>query len=109
MTQPDGVFLSADWAGCERGNNLFTNDEQLVAWLHIEGDWWLEVSHNPGNYPALNVGPVLLSKSELVAHINAKLGGWFARKCNLAGVQLGADGRVREPEDDEDDDWDEEE
>jgi hypothetical protein len=83
MQIPDDLHLS------ERGNILLTGDDgNMVAWLTLEGDRRLEVTFNPGNYPALNVGVVTLTDEQLAAHINGNLGGWHVRKCNIEGVNV---------------------
>jgi hypothetical protein len=93
---PEENPLKAQLALCERGGNLFSLDEgDFNAWLPMDGGY-LEVSWRQGNYPCLNTAFVTSSPEELAQHINEKLPGAYAQKCNLKGVNIGADGRVRD-------------
>jgi len=89
-------MLPDDWVGSERGNTLLSSGEgNMVAWLDLPGgEYRLEVTFNPDNYPSLNVQVVELSDADLADHINSELGGWLVHKCNVRGVDVAA-GRVR--------------
>lgn len=82
-------MLPANWHACERGNTMLSTGEgNMVAWLTIDGDTRLEVSYAPDNYPSLNVRTCTLTDTQLAEHINTKLKGWAANKCNCPGVNL---------------------
>lgn len=87
---------------CERGNNLFvTDDGNLFFIAELSKGNWLQVSYHPSNYPAFTLNTTQATEQEIAEHINENLLGWYARKCNLAGVYL-ADGYVSELVGDED-------
>jgi hypothetical protein len=93
----------------ERGGNLFDNageGNDMIAWLPSgeDGDGvgighaclrWIEVSYNTENYPSLQVRTVDMTEAELAAVINERLEGYWCRKCNIKGVALTGDKRVK--------------
>lgn len=72
----------------EHGNTLLVNNDQMVAWLTIDGDSRLEVSWHPGNNPALKVVPLVTTDEELVQFINSKMQGWFVQESPLDGLEI---------------------
>lgn len=93
------ITLESDWGNCERGNTwLMDDDGHHVAWFDLPGtSQMLEVVVNHENYPGFNLQVLSPEKSEpanIVAHIHARLGGWYAKKCNLDGVRIDEHGYV---------------
>lgn len=99
MKQPPRHFiLTEQYAACERGNIWLTHTEEDYhnAWFRLEGDFWLQVSIRPCNYPGFEVNTVAISDRRLAAHIRKQFGNgvWRAMKMNLDGVALDGDGLV---------------
>ena len=78
----------------ERGNTLLATDDNMVAWLTLEGNLRLEVSWTPDNYPALHVRTVELTDEEIAKHIRQNCGGWYVRRLNIDGVQTDRNNEV---------------
>ena len=87
--------MYSDFYGCERGNTLLVSEGgNFIAWLKLDDGYYLEVSWVSENYPSLQTAPINSSEEELVAHIHSKCGGYYVRKCNLAGVRYSDDNAV---------------
>ena len=73
----------------ERGNTWLMNEAGTThaAWFKLDDGCFLEVTVEPDNYPGFYVRLTKKSETEIAAHINANLQGWFIRKCHLSGVQ----------------------
>lgn len=86
------------WSACERGNALFNSQDSgdFTAYLQKPDKVWLEIDYRQGNYPALNVAELEITEQELANHINTRLGGWYAAKCNIEGVKLDESNQVEE-------------
>jgi hypothetical protein len=73
----------------ERGNNLFVDEDGgLIFWGRLQDGGWLEIEFQPKNSPALSIHTTNLDPLNLAKHINLNLLGWYARKCNIDGVNL---------------------
>ncbi len=95
------VELPGDWDACERGNTWLVEADAdsagHVGWFDLPDGRRLEVCVNPGNSPGFTVRVLTAEAStdaHLAAHINDRLVGWSVRKCDIAGVEVGDDGRV---------------
>ena len=81
-------LFNGAFAETERGNNLFTLDNQMAAWINLVGNLWLEVTYAPSNYPCLNVRTVVMTEEQLTVHIHSRLDGWEAQRINIEAVEL---------------------
>jgi len=86
--------LKAQLSLCERGGNMFVDeDRNFNAWLPLDGGY-LEITFRAENYPSLNTAFVQMSEAELATHIRENLVGFFVRKCDIDGVYLDHQGCV---------------
>jgi len=83
---------------CERGETWLICDDQHIAWFSIDDNLWIEASIVPGNYPGFNITVIESSTEKLAAHIQKVCAGWFARKCNIEGVELDEGSYVKDKE-----------
>lgn len=89
------ITIPDNFAECERGNTLLTDDEgNMVAWITLDGELRMQVSWCPDDYPALRLSLVKLDDERLAAHINERCRGWLIRKCNVEGINMGKSGYV---------------
>ncbi len=73
----------------ERGASLFVSEsgEQLVLFKKLADDQYFQFGFTSDNYPSVSAGIIEITDSELLAHINDRCMGWYARK-NDIGVAL---------------------
>jgi len=74
---------------CERGGTWLSNDDgRHIMWTPMDSELYLEAAVNPDNYPGFVVKVIRSTEQSLVDHINENLVGWYARRCNLKGVNI---------------------